>query len=204
MTWTLGSARSRATTTLTSRSRTASRRWSGRGCNARIPRGGCRRRSRTRRPRCRSSSTGPGTSPVSDGNPGEPGRVVVSGPRDGGGPPAQSGGTGPPGASFGPNGTGAAAPRSLSQPASNPAVSTPSAAVNACVVADAARVGADQLHQRVLAVRPDEVVDRRDALVVGQAEQVRRRRELADDARSAASGRRSPQRPLTFARAEPS
>ena len=47
------------------------------------------------------------------------------------------------------------------------------------VVGDPVRVRPDELHQRCLAVDPDEVVDRRHALGIGQRELLARRRELA-------------------------
>src|SRR5262245_44705526 len=62
---------------------------------------------------------------VGAGRPDAPGLPV------GAGAATQSGGSGPGGAGKGPSGTGSSTPRSASQPFSNAAVSTPSAALNA-------------------------------------------------------------------------
>src|SRR5438093_8920529 len=99
------------------------------------------RRATTSNPTARSTAskastamvTGPEPSPapgvvarnVGAGSPEAPGFAVCAGAA------AQSGGSGPGGAGRGPNGTGSEIPRSASQPASNPATSTPSAALNA-------------------------------------------------------------------------
>ena len=73
------------------------------------------------------------------------------------------------------------APRSASQPASNAGDVLADPGLERLVVGDPAGVRADELDQGLLAVRPDEVVDRRDALAVGQDELVAGRRELAGE-----------------------
>jgi hypothetical protein len=67
---------------------------------------------------------------------------------------------GPAGAGCGPKRSGGVAPMSCIQAAPNSSTSTPSASSERLVVGAALAVRADQLHERVPAVGPDEVVDR--------------------------------------------
>ena len=95
--------------------------------------------------------------------------------------PAQADGTGPAGAGCGPYLVGALALTSLNQASPKAVMSSPSAAVNASSSVRPCGVRADERDERVAAVRPDHVVDRADALRVGE-EEVLAVRELAGQA----------------------
>ena len=82
-----------------------------------------------------------------------------------------------------------AARRSRGRPASaasNPATFDAQGVLERDVVADPVGVAPDEAHQRVLPVRADEEVDRRDALVVREAEPLGRRSGSGRRARAAA------------------
>ncbi len=95
------------------------------------------------------------------------------------GAPTQSAGRGPAGAGCGPCLTGTTASRSLSQAVPNAATSLPSAAWNASSSVRPSTYEPMRSTMRVLAVGPDQVVDRRDALGVGEEEPLGAGRELA-------------------------
>ncbi len=92
-------------------------------------------------------------------------------------------------AGCGPKRTGGSAPTSASQAASNSASAHPDRSAECLVVRPSVRIRADQRHQGILAVRPDEEVDRADALGVGEEEGPGGGRELAPEADQRDHGR---------------